>query len=119
MSDSIFGEVISAYSRAQAIEDGALIDITSTTAGKCFKFPMAVTAAVYAVLRDETSTSDSVDGRLWDMANIMMVAARSATGRRQIDFKIRMGRRTHDLYVVIGPGDTAAPVMTVMMKGED
>jgi hypothetical protein len=116
---SIFGEVISAHSRAQAIEDGDLIDISDTAAGKCFKFPMAVTAAVYSVLQDDTSTSDSVSGRLWDMANIMMMAARTANGRQRIDFKIKMGGRVHDLYMSIGPGDTAAPVLTILMSGED
>lgn len=45
----VFGPVISSYSRAQAIEDGVLVDISQADGCKGkFKFPMAMTRAAWA-----------------------------------------------------------------------
>ena len=38
-SESLFGEVIFSYTRAQAIADRALIDVTPTAAGGRFPLP--------------------------------------------------------------------------------
>jgi hypothetical protein len=43
-SESLFGEVIFSYTRAQAIADRALIDVTPTAAEAGFRFPVAVTS---------------------------------------------------------------------------
>ena len=40
MTHELFGPVISSYSRAQAIEDGVLIDITEQARQQRFVFPM-------------------------------------------------------------------------------
>ena len=46
--EDIFGECISSYSRAQAIADGVLVDVTEADGVKGhFKFPVAMTAAAY------------------------------------------------------------------------
>ena len=45
--EDIFGECISAYSRAQAIEDGILVDVTRTASEAGFKWPTAITRTVY------------------------------------------------------------------------
>ena len=39
-------EVISSYSRAQAIEDGVLVDVSTVAKEAGIKFPVAMTAAV-------------------------------------------------------------------------
>ncbi len=50
--DSFFGPAIHTYSRAQAIADGALVDLTVKArehgVTMPFKFPVAATAAVWA-----------------------------------------------------------------------
>ncbi|MCX6698305.1 MAG: hypothetical protein NTV68_00020, partial [Methanomicrobiales archaeon] len=43
----VFGEVIFRYTRAQAIEDGVLIDVTVTAKEIGIKYPVALTTAVY------------------------------------------------------------------------
>jgi hypothetical protein len=43
-------EIISSYSRAQALEDGVLIDISVLAREAGLKFPVAVTMAVFSVL---------------------------------------------------------------------
>jgi type I site-specific restriction endonuclease len=45
-SESLFGEVIFSYTRAQAIADRVLIDVTPTALEAGFRFPVAVTAAL-------------------------------------------------------------------------
>lgn len=45
--DDFFGGVIHSYSRAQAIEDGVLVDVSSMAKEAGFIWPVAVTAAVW------------------------------------------------------------------------
>ena len=40
--ENIFGEVVSGYSRAQAVEDGFLCDISELAKEAGFKFPVAI-----------------------------------------------------------------------------
>ena len=42
-----FDSVISVYTRAQAIEDGILVDVSDTAREAGFKIPVAVTRAVW------------------------------------------------------------------------
>ena len=49
-SESLFGEVIFSYTRAQAIADRALIDVTPTAAEAGFRFPVAVTSDLMAAI---------------------------------------------------------------------
>ena len=41
-TESIFGDVISTYTRAQALEDGVLIDPGTMAAEAGFKWPVAI-----------------------------------------------------------------------------
>ena len=45
--DDLFGKPIYVYTRAQAIEDGELIDVSKTAKQTGFKLPVAVTRAVW------------------------------------------------------------------------
>ena len=47
MEDPIFGEVISIYTRAQALADGILIDAGSMAREAGFKWPVAITVAAW------------------------------------------------------------------------
>ena len=42
-----FGPVLSAYTRAQAIEDGILVDVSETAREAGFRIPVAVTRTVW------------------------------------------------------------------------
>jgi type I site-specific restriction endonuclease len=46
MSDDFFGEVIFYYTRAQAIKDGVLVDVSKLASEAGFKYPVAVTQGV-------------------------------------------------------------------------
>jgi len=43
-----FGEIISRYSRSQAIEDGVLVDVTETAKEAGFCYHTVITAALMA-----------------------------------------------------------------------
>ena len=52
MSDTmgdLFGEVISSYSRAQAIEDGALVDVSEMAREAGIKAPICLTQGAWSI----------------------------------------------------------------------
>lgn len=126
MSDSIFGEVIYAYTRAQAIKDGVLVEVSEAAQEVGFRIPLALTAAVWArcvAWRGEEASQDE-RGRLWDVLWIARLAARSAKDRSQVDFTLRVVQVSKAvehvaLRLVIGPGDTGEPVITLLLADED
>ena len=66
--DKLFGEVIYTYTRAQAIEDGVLIDATEMAKETGFKWPVALTAAgLGGLCRLERcgQQSSGVPGSVW------------------------------------------------------
>lgn len=127
----IFGEPIHTYSRAQAIEDGLLVDVSETAREAGFSIPVALTIGVM----EDCVDCDAVDnrrqtfqdkGRLWDVLWMSAQAARRGSGER-IAFQLyrvpRGGRgirpRLTTLQMTIGPGDAGEPVITIMLPGED
>ena len=111
--DDFFGEVISSYSRAQAIEDGVLVAIESDTfdGAGIFKFPVAFTQALFADLqRGNGSNADTLSGRVWD---VCYMATQGRSEGSDVFFKVIVGNRTLALRANCGPGDDAAPVLTI------
>ena len=127
-----FGDMIFSYSRAQAIEDGVLVDVSNVAKKSGFKISVAVTSAVwdkYIEWTDEDSskqTSQDQIGRLHDVLTMLHFAC-----RRSVDscvlFRLsvipRDGRsksiKTINLKSTIGGGDEGEPVITVMLPNED
>lgn len=124
--NSIFGDTIYTYTRAQAIEDGELVDVT---AGSYFSHPTAMTRAAYEDLVNWDNTTETalqdIDGRLADVMTMAALHARQSGGSDRVRFevlRIARGATKPTLaagIVHIGPGDTAAPVITIMLPGED
>lgn len=112
-------EVISVYTRAQAIADGGLADVTALAGEAGFRHPTAITAGVMELCTPEARSSDDFKGRLWDVLQCAGAAMRRARDGSVARFQVRVGRRTHDLYVQCGPGDDMAPVLTILLSGED
>ena len=123
MSDSNnpFGECIFRYTRANAIADGVLVDLSQVETVKAhWKFPFACTDTVFGLI--ERAIEEQGNDLLGIMHDISQMAkAEIHKGSRQdvIHFKVIIGHTLHDLKLHIGPGDTAAPVMTLMLPHED
>ena len=123
--NSIFGPIIYAYTRADAIRDGELIDVTATAAEMGYRVPVAVTRAVWVgVVEPDDTPGQSAEGRLWDV--LWMLHYAIATGPRagstiafQLYALIGGVSRLVTLKAEMGPGDEAEPVLTIMWPDED
>ncbi len=133
-AESFFGNVISTYSRAQAIEDGVLIDPGSMTREAGFKWPVALTADAWAecvVWADDDSRQQvhqDQSGRLWDVLYMASHAIRTSknSGDRILFQLYRVPRDGQSmeaelitLRLIVGPGDSAEPVITILLPHED
>ncbi len=132
--DKLFGDVIYTYTRAQAIEDGVLIDATEMAKEAGFKWPVALTAAAWADCvawsdaDNERQAYQDQSGRLWDVLFMASCAIRTAKNSDQqlpVDlYRIpRNGRATKSqrltLKLILGPDDNGEPVITIMLPEED
>ncbi|CAG9228461.1 hypothetical protein KDX16_23665 [Burkholderia vietnamiensis] len=127
--DDIFGKTISSYSRAQAVADGVLIDVSALAREAGFCVPVAVTSAVWAdcVAWTGADSGRGESGRLWDVLWMAALAAKRARGAQRIPFELHRvprggpGERPRRvvLNLHIGPGDNAEPVITILMPDED
>ncbi len=126
-------EIIYAYTRAQAIEDGVLVDVSKTAKEAGFVYPVAITSAVWAdcVEWSDEDTKRQVPqdefGRLWDVLWMAKIAVKQGNGGTQLLYPLhrvpRGGKaqkpRLIHLKLVCGPGDTPEPVITIMLPDED
>lgn len=123
-------DVISAYTRRQAIDDGTLVDVSEVAREAGFVVPVALTRAVWCdcvewPAEGRRAYQDEA-GRLWDVLSMARLFGRRTQGDR-ISFSVLRVPNTPDatkprlveLTAVCGPGDTAEPVITVMLPGED
>jgi len=120
--------VIFSYSRARAIEDGVLVDLTEWSRETGFKVPVACTAAVwngYVVPPENTRSLGQCErGRGHDLLWMLFRAIRGDADADRLLFEVIFlmspGRhRTVTLKAICGPGDDGEPVITVMMPDED
>jgi hypothetical protein len=122
-------EIIYAYTRAQALEDGVLVDVSATAKEAGIKFPVALTSTVwgqYVEVPEGVSCQDQT-GRLWDILWMFRCAAARFNGDTRL-FKLYVRNHNRErpdrrdlvtLKAVCGPGDTPEPVITIMMPDED
>jgi hypothetical protein len=128
-SREFFGDIIHKYTRAQAIEEGVLEDVTEMAKEAGIKIPVALTKAVqegYVVPDDRSRLwGQSEAGRLWDVLSVLTCYARSAKpGTDTIFFTVTFimkerQRRNIRLKAVLGGGDEGGPVITIMLPEED
>ncbi len=121
-------DMIFAYTRAQAIADGVLIDLTSCFPSdtRMFKWPLACTSTVWNLI-ESAASAEEVDPALyvWDVAYMAHVAIKSATnsGSSELPFEVKMplteNGAEYKLKLVCGPGDNGEPVLTIMLPMED
>jgi hypothetical protein len=118
-------EVISAYSRNEALEDGVLIDVSEMAREAGFRLPVAITEALWADIEaiSERFTWQEVKGRLWDVLWMGIQAVRSSkVGGDTLVYGLHLpvGATTeYQVKLVCGPGDDAEPVITLMRPDED
>ena len=81
-----FGQVISVYTRAQALADGVLIDAGPMAREAGFRWPVAITSAgwedcvAWSESDSDRQTHQDQSGRLWDVLFMAAHAARTNAG---------------------------------------
>lgn len=122
--------VISVYTRAQAIDDGFLVDVSGWLEWweLGFKFPIALTRAVwdqYVEVPAGVACQDS-HGRLYDLLFMLRHAIRSSNTGDYLTFQLHVRNDNRagmpplvTLKAICSPGDDAAPVITVLLPSED
>lgn len=122
-------EVVSRYSRFDAIRDGVLYDLTAEARQCGFKLPLAVTEAVYRSYLDPSpdliAEGQSREGRTHDLLQVLRVAILTAPSTDTLFFKVLFvlapGQPavSIELKALIHPGDDAEPVITILEPLED
>ena len=121
-------DIISRYTRAEAIEDGTLIDLTKEAAVIGYKIPVAVTATLYhRYLNPDEEAMDlgqTLQGRIHDLLTDLIHEIRKdgTRCRVRITESFLMNEKTIDkpqIDCAIDGGDDGNPVITIMFPGED
>src|SRR3954469_7118260 len=112
-------DFIHRYTRADALRDGVLIDVSATAREAGFRWPVALTRAAWercVAVPPGVACQDEA-GRLWDVLFLLALAARRGGGGG-VRFGVHVrndGRRGTPpmvrLKAVCGPGDDGEPVL--------
>src|SRR5262245_20411030 len=121
-------DLIHSYSRAQAIEDGVLIDVSATAKETGFRYAVALTRAVWesCVTVPAGVRCQDEAGRLWDLLYLLRLAIGRSDGGPEVRFNVHVrndnGSGTPPLVrlkAVCGPDDDGSPCITVLLPDED
>jgi hypothetical protein len=121
--------IIYAYTRKQAVEDGYQVDVSATAAEAGIRFPVFLTRRVsdaYVTVPPNVTGQDEA-GRLWDIVSMLRFAiksGRNANDRIAYSLYVRNdNRRPRLVKLVAACGaldmDDPQPAITVMMPDED
>jgi len=120
--EETFGPVIYSYSRAQAIEDGVLVDLTANFPNdtRLYRWPVACTSTVWNLIEKASQKiPGGPDPWVWDLCWMSIKAKTKVFSDREHLFVCTIGRKAHTFKVNCGPGDQGEPVITIMMSDED
>lgn len=120
-------ELISEYTREQALKDRVLIDVTQMAKEAGFNCNVAVTAALWHDITHGPSKNQSdINGRLWDVLFMLYLQIKKNGNRQRIDYDLIMpvpgvtGKdNLYRLYSLAGPGDEGELVITILKPNED
>ena len=123
MAAEIFGDLIYSYTRAEALADGVLVDVSERAKRAGIRYPTACTTGVWSLIdclpESSTDTLSSVvrSERLAAVLRSMLAAIRrgGAQGTDRVEFQA-LGAA---LWAQCGPGDQGEPCITIMAEGED
>jgi hypothetical protein len=128
-------DIISCYTRAEALEDGVLRDVSSVAGPIGFKIPVAVTAGVWAEyvaapFAAPDSRQQKEEERLFELLWVACMSARNCKDRHadRLTFDLQRMQPSQGedalfaparLVLSIGAGDQGEPVATILFPYED
>ena len=120
-------DLIHLYTRAEAIHDGVLIDVSAVAREAGLRYPVALTRAAWerCVAVPPRVEGQDEQGRLCAVLWILALSAGSCD-KSELRFAVQVRndnrRRTPPLVhlkAICGPGDQGEPVLTVLLSDED
>jgi hypothetical protein len=121
-------DLIYRYTRAQAVADGVLIDVSAVAREAGITYPVALTRAAWercVTVPPGVECQDEA-GRLWDVLFLLRCAAGRSGGGPEVRFGVHVRNDNTErmppllrLKAICGPGDAGEPVVTVMLPEED
>lgn len=128
--ESIFTnfDVIYQYTRADAIQDGVLVDLTANfpdITTQLYKYQVACTAEVWGIIERAVSIKrhcNDYKGVIWDVLWMSQRCITKRINESQHLFQVLIsgaGTALHTFKIACHPGDNAEPVLTIMMPNED
>jgi hypothetical protein len=127
--------VISTYTRAQALGDGFLVDVSELAREAGFKLPVAITQALWTDIEsipERDKGIQDVTGRLWDVLfmgahAIRREVAQGGGDSDRVDYQLILTLQgdapgeevLYPVKILIGPGDDGSPVFTILKPHED
>jgi hypothetical protein len=141
-TEESFGPIVFSYTRAQAIADGVLVDVSEMAEEAGVRMATALTQAVYekyVAVPESLEGLQDESGRLWDILWMFTHAVRSGRmdgsqgtftvivalpdrgdwSSNESPFEGQRTQRLVTLKAVCGPEDDGAPCITVMLPTED
>jgi hypothetical protein len=132
--DNLFNcNVISAYSRAQAIEDGILVDVTNMAKAVGIKWHVAVTSSVWSDFIEWTDDDrrrqglQDTEGRLWHIVFTLHLAMKKADKHADVIFfeldilprdGVSYRVKRIKLKAVVSAGDHFEAIITIILPEE-
>lgn len=112
--------IIYSYTRAQAIEDGVLADVTEVASRLGFKFPVAITERIFNKCMRH-GTAHFMPNCLNILTSLKSAISKLTDKNDIVYFSVKLDDADApiELWSVCGPGDTAEPVITIMFTDED
>ncbi len=121
-------DLIHRYTRAEALRDGVLIDVSQTAREVGIRWPVALSAAAWAkcvAVPPGVHCQDEA-GRLWDVVWLLRCAIGRSDGGAEIRFGVHVRNDNRDrtpplvrLKARCGPGDAGERCITVLLPDED
>ena len=123
-------QLISSYTRVQAIDDGGLVDVSAIAKEAGFQYPVFVTRNLwdgYIEPAPELQHQDATE-RLLDTLTMLLSTIKSTKNPRSciwftVSFQMHIdGKHTIqdvELKSTLSPGGDAVPMITIMLPDED
>jgi Family of unknown function (DUF6573) len=121
-------DIISTYTREEALNDGVLIDLSEKAKESGFKVPFAVTDTLFNTYLNPSKElqeyGQSLNGRMYDMFFMLYLKAQKNKESMvlfTVLFLMHPDKEPEEVSLksIIGPGDTGEAVITIMMPNED
>ena len=118
-------ELISCYSRQDAIDDGLLISLSDLTKDPqilgTYKYPICLTDSVFGEIREDLDRNKhkELNGILWDIVSMSHLCVLKRISESIALFAVRLNDRDIVLKIQCHASDDFSPCITIMGKDED